>query len=174
MEPHCCFMDNVVKLASPNIMNIIDIIFGIIILFFTFKGFTRGFVAEAIGIISFISAFYYNGVYNGFVCNIISSIIKIEYGLFLRILSFIIFFFIVYVSLKLLSSFLKKIFGGIGVIDNIIGGVALFVLSVVLLGVVSIGIDKVISISSAEDYRITSKIYYPIQNFVKSNIFYFN
>lgn len=152
-------------------MNIIDIIFGIIVLFFTFKGFTRGLIAEAIGIISFVAAFHFNGVYNPYICEFLSHFVKIETGFVLRFLSYIIFYFVVFFSLKFVTSFLGKIFGGLGVLDNILGGVSLFLLSVLLLGFISIGIDKAIPIGSAEDYRIESKIYYPIQNFVKSSVF---
>lgn len=153
-------------------MNIIDIIFGIVILFFSFKGFRRGFVAEAIGIISFVLALYYNADYNSYISKIISNLLGIESAFLLRIASFVVFYIVAFLLLKVVSSFFKNIFGGIGVIDNIIGSVALFALSVVILGFVSIGIDKVVPIRSAEDYRLESKLYYPVQNIVKSNIFY--
>lgn len=152
-------------------MNYIDLIFIAVIVAFTIAGLIKGLFSQAIFIFSLIISWIYTNSLYPFYTYLLQNKFGIKEGLayYVPILSFISIFLASVIILKLLLFILEKIIGGIGFINHLLGGLFALIMSIYLLVIISIAIDNIFPIKTAEDPRISSKLYYPIKDILEPN-----
>ena len=89
-------------------MNYIDIIIAILVLLASIKGFSRGFIKELVSVVSLVLGIYLAVKFSGLVEEYLIENLK-DYKEFVSIISFVIVFLIVFLSLKLAGIVISKL-----------------------------------------------------------------
>ena len=85
----------------------VDVVFIIVILFFTARAVIKGFVAEFISVASVLGGIIAGFVFSSILTNYIAKYFKISW--WNRLISFLVIFLIVYILLKLIEKFFYKV-----------------------------------------------------------------
>ena len=103
-------------------MNYIDIIIAILVLLASIKGFSRGFIKELVSVVSLVLGIYLAVKFSGLVEEYLIENLK-DYKEFVSIISFVIVFLIVFLSLKLAGIILSKITKALklGLVNKLLG-----------------------------------------------------
>ena len=151
-------------------MNYIDIIIVLLVLFFAYKGFKRGLIKELISLIALIAGIY---IANHFSVFLEKTAIKYidRYQEVISVISFIIVFLIIYLSLKVAEIIISKLAKTLklGIINQslgfVFGGAKITLILAALLFELNY-LEKRIGITIPENQKQTSLLYNSIYKII--------
>lgn len=140
---------------------IIDIVFIVILIYFTVRGIRLGFLLSVLNLLKWFILIYYNN----YLINILSKYIAIdmnsEYSLIIMyIITFIVFYIILSIAVIILNKIFKLVLGGMP-INSIIGGVLGMLKGIVITFVSFIILTQVASINDRTRKEIESSYISP-------------
>ncbi|WP_329902927.1 CvpA family protein [Porphyromonas pogonae] len=157
-------------------MNWLDLVLIIIIGWFTVKGFLKGAVKQILGIAIFIIALRESWRLQPWVETNILPVFNVT-GSMVKPFSILLSFVFFVIIGTIIGYFLIQIpkLGFLGFINHLVGGLCGFIITVLVIGYISLGFDKIVPARSSAydaqpaktDSRVESKFYYKIQHLVK-------
>ncbi len=142
-------------------MNILDIIIAVPLIWFTYKGFTKGLIIELGSLVALLIGIYgainFSDVTASFLQNHINA------GNYIKIISFVVTFVAIVVGVRFIAKALEKVvdFASLSIVNKIAGGVFGFLKIAIIVSVLFIAVQKLEKYISMipKETKVESKLY---------------
>ena len=150
-------------------MNYIDVILAIALIWFAYKGFTKGLIIEVTSLIALILGIYISYHFSGYASGLLTKYFNLE-GKYLPLISFTVTFIVVVIAVYFVGKILEKVVNLVmlGFVNKLLGAVfgilkIALILSTLFLIINSIQIDII-----PKEARKKSILYKPVEGLAPS------
>ncbi|MBI9054769.1 MAG: CvpA family protein [Bacteroidales bacterium] len=158
-------------------MNTVDLVFGILLLWSAYRGFTKGFIVQLATLAALLLGILGAVLFSDFTSDLIIKKFEVS-GQYLPILSFAITFIVIVIAVHLLAKMLNKLIDAIalGIVNRLLGVLFSLLKTAFIVSVILVLINKADNKFSfiPNETKEDSLLYKPLSNFAPMIFPYLN